>query len=65
MTNKFMTAMVFAVVVTGLYVGRPVLMPLSLAVLLSFALAPLVAMLRHVRLGHVPSVLLSLAWRWC
>jgi len=61
MTNKFMTAMVLAVVVTGLYFGRPVLMPLSLAVLLSFALAPLVAMLRHVRLGHVPSVLLSLA----
>jgi predicted PurR-regulated permease PerM len=61
MTKKFMTAMVLAVVVTGLYFGRPVLMPLSLAVLLSFALAPLVAMLRHVRLGHVPSVLLSLA----
>ena len=45
----------------GLYVGRPVLMPLALAVLMSFALAPLVALLRHVRLGHVPSVLLSLA----
>ena len=60
LTNKFMTAVIFAVVVAGLYVGRPVLMPLSLAVLLSFALAPLVAMLRHMRLGHVPSVLLSL-----
>jgi predicted PurR-regulated permease PerM len=48
------------VVVSGLYFGRPVLMPLALAVLLSFALAPLVAMLRQVRLGHVPSVLLSL-----
>src|ERR1700733_14205586 len=61
LTQKFMTAVIFAVVVSGIYFGRPVLMPLALAVLLSFALAPLVAMLRHIRLGHVPSVLLSLA----
>src|SRR5579863_9290356 len=61
LTNKFMTAMIGAVVVAGIYFGRPVLMPLALAVLLSFALAPLVAALRHIRLGHVPSVLLSLA----
>src|SRR5450755_1100901 len=60
LTPKFMTAVIAAVVVGGLYAGRPVLMPLSLAVLMSFALAPLVALLRHVRLGHVPSVLLSL-----
>src|ERR1700760_802837 len=60
LSNKFMTTVIFAVVVAGLYVGRPVLMPLALAVLLSFALAPLVGMLRNVRLGHLPSVLLSL-----
>ena len=60
LTNKFMTTMIFAVVVGMIYFGRPVLMPLALAVLLSFALAPLVAVLRHIRLGHVPSVLLSL-----
>jgi predicted PurR-regulated permease PerM len=60
LSNKFMTTVIFAVVVAGLYVGRPVLMPLALAVLLSFALAPLVGMLRTARLGHVPSVLLSL-----
>src|SRR5580704_17521512 len=60
LTQKFMTAVIFAVVVTGIYFGRPVLMPLALAVLMSFALAPLVSVLRHVRLGHVPSVLLSL-----
>src|SRR5471030_2311642 len=59
---KFMTAVIAAVVVTGLYMGRPVLLPLSLAVLMSFALAPLVGLLRHIRLGHVPSVLLSLAF---
>jgi predicted PurR-regulated permease PerM len=60
LTQKFMTAVICAVVVSGIYFGRPVLMPLALAVLMSFALAPLVAMLRHIRLGHVPSVLLSL-----
>src|ERR1700726_1384898 len=60
LTPKFMTAVIAAVVVGAIYFGRPVLMPLSLAVLMSFALAPLVAVLRHVRLGHVPSVLLSL-----
>ena len=60
LTQKFMTVVICAVVVVGLYFGRPVLMPLALAVLMSFALAPLVSVLRHVRLGHVPSVLLSL-----
>src|SRR6185437_8723353 len=61
LTPKFMTAVIAAVVVCGLYFGRPVLMPLALAVLMSFAIAPLVALLRHLRLGHVPAVLLSLA----
>ena len=60
LTQRFMMAVIFAVVVSGIYFGRPVLMPLALAVVLSFALAPLVAVLRHIRLGHVPSVLLSL-----
>src|ERR1700748_1192740 len=60
LTPKFMTAVIAAVVVTGLYFGRPVLMPLALAVLMSFALGPLVALLRHLRLGHLPAVLLSL-----
>ncbi len=61
LTPKFMTAVIAAVVVCGLYFGRPVLMPLALAVLMSFAIAPLVAVLRHLRLGHVPAILLSLA----
>ena len=59
---KFMMAVITAIVVGGLYMGRPVLLPLSLAVLMSFALAPLVGLLRHIRLGHVPSVLLSLVF---
>src|SRR5579863_2577432 len=61
LTPKFMTTVIAAVVVCGLYFGRPVLMPLALAVLMSFAIAPLVGMLRHLKLGHVPAVLLSLA----
>jgi predicted PurR-regulated permease PerM len=60
LTPKFMMAVIAAIVVCGLYFGRPVLMPLALAVLMSFAIAPLVSLLRHLRLGHIPSVLLSL-----
>ena len=55
-----MTAVIAAVVVSGIYFGRPVLMPLALAVLMSFALAPLVGLLKRARLGHVAPVLISL-----
>ena len=60
LTPKFMMAVIAAVVVCGLYFGRPVLMPLALAVLMSFAIAPLVGLLRHLKLGHFPAVILSL-----
>ena len=60
LTAKFMMAVIAAIMVTGLYMGRPVLMPLALAVLMSFALAPLVGILRHIRIGQLPAVLLSL-----
>src|SRR5215475_9279154 len=60
LTPKFMTAVIATVVVSALYFGRPVLMPLALAVLMSFAIAPLVGLLRHLRLGHMPAVILSL-----
>lgn len=48
-----------AIVVGGIYLGRPILVPLSLAVLMAFALAPLVGLLRDIHLGRVPSVILS------
>lgn len=51
------TVVIFAIAVAALYFGRDVLMPLALAVLLSFVLAPLVLLLRRARLGRVPSVL--------
>ena len=62
LSRKFMTSVIFTVVVAGIYFGQPVLMPLALAVVMSFALAPLVGMLRKVRVGHVPSVLLALGF---
>jgi predicted PurR-regulated permease PerM len=60
LTPKFMATMIAGVVVAGLYFGRPVLLPLALAVLISFALAPLVSQLKHFRLGNVAPVLISL-----
>ncbi|HXJ00067.1 MAG TPA: AI-2E family transporter, partial [Micropepsaceae bacterium] len=48
-----------AIVVAGLYFGRPVLLPLAIAILLAFALAPFVSGLRHLGTGRVFSVLLS------
>ena len=50
---------VFVVVVTGLYFAREVMVPITLAVLLSFVLAPLVSLLRRIHLPRVLAVLLS------
>src|SRR3954469_6030040 len=60
LTPKFMAAMIAGVVVSALYFGRPVLLPLALAVLMSFALAPLVGLLKRLRLGNIAPVLISL-----
>lgn len=49
------------VVVAALYLGRAVLVPIMLAVLLSFVLAPLVSALRFLRIPKVPSALLAVA----
>ena len=45
------------VVVGALYVGSDILIPLALAILLSFMLAPIVVRLRRFGLGRIPSVL--------
>ena len=60
LTPKFMAAVIAGVIVSGIYFGRPVLMPLALAVLTSFALAPLVALLKKLKLGNVGAVVISL-----
>jgi predicted PurR-regulated permease PerM len=51
------TLAVGAIVIVALYFGRAVFVPLALAVLLSFALAPLVMRLRRWRFNRVLSVL--------
>ena len=48
---------VLVVVVGALYLGRDILIPLALAILLSFMLAPIVTRLRRWGLGRIPSVL--------
>ncbi len=49
----------FVMTVAILYFGKEVLVPIVLALLLAFVLAPLVGLLRRLRLGRVPSVLLA------
>ena len=47
------------VVVCGLYFGRAVLIPITLSVLLSFLLAPLVTTLRRLHLGQFLSIFVA------
>jgi predicted PurR-regulated permease PerM len=54
-----LTLAVAVVVVAGLYLGRAVLIPITLAVLLSFLLAPIVNLLRRIHLGRVLSVIVA------
>jgi predicted PurR-regulated permease PerM len=54
-----LTLAVAVVVVAGLYLGRTVLVPITLAVLLSFLLAPVVNLLRRIHLGRVLSVIVA------
>jgi predicted PurR-regulated permease PerM len=58
--NSNLTAIVVAViVVVALYFGRDVLIPITLALLLAFVLSPAVELLRRIRLGRIPSVILA------
>ncbi len=55
--SKVMT--LFVMLVATLYFGKEVLVPVTLALLLAFILAPLVDLLRRLHLGRVVSVLLG------
>jgi predicted PurR-regulated permease PerM len=57
--TAFYAAALAAIIVGGIYFGEPILMPAALAILLAFALAPLVARLRVIGLGRVPSVMVT------
>ena len=58
-TSILLKLATIALVIGGLYFGAPILVPLALAMLLSFALAPLVRMLRRLSIPNVPSVLVA------
>ena len=57
--SGLMTLAVGVVVLAGLYVGREVFLPVVMAILLAFVLAPFVEVLRRWRLGRVPSVIVA------
>lgn len=57
--SALLTLAVFVVVVAALYLAREVLIPITLAVLLSFLLAPLVSVLRRAYVPRVLAVLMS------
>src|SRR5436190_8531396 len=56
---RYMALVPVAIVVAALYFGRPVLVPLALATLFAFVLAPLVARLRAVGLNRAISVTIA------
>ena len=53
------TLAMFVVVVAALYFAREVLIPITMAILLSFVLAPVVEMCRSLRIPRAPSVILA------
>jgi predicted PurR-regulated permease PerM len=53
------SVIVGAIVVAAIYFGRPVLVPLALAILLAFALAPIVSFLEGLHVGRAISVALA------
>ena len=50
-------AVVAAIIIGALYVGRDVFIPVALAILLSFALAPLARLLQRAHIPRIPSVI--------
>lgn len=61
-TSGLMTLATGVVIMAVLFIARAVLIPITLAVLLSFILAPLVELLGRLRLGRVAAVLLAVVF---
>ena len=55
-SGRIMTA---GIILALLYLGRSVLIPLALAIMLSLLVAPLVRGIRRVRIGRTSSVLIA------
>jgi predicted PurR-regulated permease PerM len=60
-SSAMVTAAVFLIAIAVLYVGREILVPVALAVLVSFMLAPLVESLRRWYMPRVPAVILAVS----
>ncbi|SEN44519.1 Predicted PurR-regulated permease PerM [Sphingomonas gellani] len=58
--RSLLGVVVGTLVVAALYFGREVLIPITLAVLLSFVLSPLVNLLQRLRLWRAPAVMLAI-----
>ena len=56
LTTTASALIIAAIIVATLYFGRDVLVPVALAVLLSFVLAPLVRLLQKVRVPRIPAI---------
>src|SRR3954453_583801 len=50
------TAVLAVIIIMTLYFGREIIMPISLAILLSFVLAPLVGLLQRIRIPRAVAV---------
>lgn len=61
MTSKLATVVAMIATVAILYVAKEVLLPLAIAVLLTFALAPIVSLLRKLKLPRMIAVLGAVA----
>lgn len=57
--NPLVTMSIILICVVVLYLGAGILVPLVLAVLLAFALAPLIRWLRRLHLPHIVAVLIA------
>jgi predicted PurR-regulated permease PerM len=57
--SGLLTLAVGVVVMTALYVGQDVFLPIVMAILLAFVLAPFVDVMRRWHLGRVPSVIIA------
>ena len=55
-TATLQSLLIAAIVITGLYVAREVLIPLALAILLSFVLTPALLFLRRLKVPRVVGV---------
>src|ERR671920_2386143 len=58
-SSSILTAGGIVLAIGGLYFGRDIFIPFALAILLSFALTPLVNSLRRLRLPRIAAVLVA------